>query len=129
MAAPSNTIIVPVKEVRNGVVLLKDGGYRGILLCHRLTSPLNPRTSRRESSVDSTFLNTLDFTVEIVVHSRKTDIRPYLELLQGRLEVQSTELMRLQLREYMGFIQNLIEGSSIMTKMFYVIVRSRGRGE
>ena len=114
---------VPVKEVRNGVVLLKDGGYRGILLCSSINFALKSEDEQKGIIGGfQTFLNALDFTVQIVIHSRKMDIRPYLELLQGRLEVQSTELMRLQLREYMGFIENMVEGSAIMTKMFYVII-------
>src|SRR5690606_24200499 len=67
-------------------------------------------------------LNTLDFTIEIVVHSRKTDIRPYLTHLEERAGQQTTELMQLQLREYIGFIRNFIESSDIMTKTFYVVV-------
>lgn len=114
---------VPVREVRNGVVLLKDGGYRGILMCSSINFELKSEDEQRGIIGGfQTFLNTLDFDVQIVVHSRKMDIRAYLELLQGRMETQSTELMRLQLREYIGFIQNLVEGSDIMTKMFYVIV-------
>jgi hypothetical protein len=122
-ATKATQSFVPVKEVRNGIVLLKDGGYRGILMCSSLNFALKSEDEQKGIIGGfQTFLNTLDFTVEIVVHSRKMDIRPYLELLQGRMEAQSTELMRLQLREYMAFIENLIEGSSIMTKMFYVIV-------
>lgn len=68
------------------------------------------------------FLNTLDFSVQIVVHSRKTDIRPYLTLLNERMEHQTSELMRIQLREYIQFIRNFIEGSEIMTKTFYLVV-------
>jgi hypothetical protein len=60
--------------------------------------------------------------VQIVVHSRKTDIRPYLNLLNERLEHQTSELMRIQLREYIQFIRNFIEGSEIMTKTFYLVV-------
>jgi hypothetical protein len=68
------------------------------------------------------FLNTLDFSVEIVVHSRKMDIRPYLALLSERMEAQSTELMRLQLREYIQFIRGFMDSTSIMTKVFYLVV-------
>lgn len=56
------------------------------------------------------------------MHSRKTDIRPYLSLLQERMDKQESELMRIQLREYIAFIRNFIEGSDIMTKTFYVVV-------
>ena len=114
---------VPVKEVRNGVVLLKDGGYRGIMMCSSINFSLKSEDEQKGIIGGfQTFLNTLDFSVQIVIHSRKMDIRPYLELLRQRMDLQSTELMRLQLREYIAFIENFIVGAEIMTKMFYVVV-------
>lgn len=114
---------VPVSEVRSGVVILKDGGYRGILMCSSLNFALKSEDEQKAIIGGfQNFLNTLDFFVEIVVHSRKTDIRPYLTLLQQRVDLQETELMRIQLREYIAFIRNFIEGSDIMTKTFYVVV-------
>ena len=114
---------VPVSEVRSGVVILKDGGYRGIMMCSSLNFALKSEDEQRAIIGGfQNFLNTLDFTVQIVVHSRKTDVRPYLNLLNERMEHQSSELMRVQLREYMQFIRNFIEGSEIMTKTFYVVV-------
>lgn len=114
---------VPVKEVRNGVVVLKDGGYRGILMCSSVNFSLKSEDEQRAIIGGfQTFLNTLDFSVEIVVHSRKMDVRPYLALLEERAGAQSNELMRLQVREYMSFVRNFIDNSDIMTKMFYVVV-------
>jgi len=114
---------VPVKEVRSGVVILKDGGYRGILMCSSLNFALKSEDEQRAIIGGfQSFINTLDFSVEIVVHSRKTDIRPYLALLEERSPAQQNELMRVQLREYVGFIRNFIEGTDIMTKSFYVVV-------
>lgn len=114
---------VPVKEVRNGVVVLKDDGYRGILMCSSINFALKGEDEQRAIIGGfQSLLNTLDFTIQIVVHSRKTDIRPYLALLETRMQDQATELMRLQLREYIAFIRNFIDSSDIMTKMFYVVV-------
>lgn len=114
---------VPVKEVRNGVIILKEGGYRGILMCSSVNFALKSEDEQKAVIGGfQTFLNTLDFSVEIVVHSRRMDIRPYLALLEERVDVQATELMRIQVREYMQFIKNFIEGSEIMTKLFYVVV-------
>src|SRR6266481_4175489 len=114
---------VPVSEVRSGVVILKEGGYRGIMLCSSLNFALKSEDEQRAIIGGfQNFLNTLDFTVQIVVHSRKTDVRPYLALLNERLEHQTTELMRIQVREYIAFIRNFIEGSDIMTTTFYVVV-------
>lgn len=122
-ASKATQSFVPVKEVRNGVVILKDGGYRGILMCSSINFSLKSEDEQRGIIGGfQTFLNTLDFSVQIVVHSRKMDIRPYLQILAERMDAQSTELMRLQLREYIAFIENFVEGSDIMTKMFYVVV-------
>lgn len=114
---------VPVQEVRNGVIVLKDGGYRGVLMCSSINFALKSEDEQRAIIGGfQTFLNTLDFTVEIVVHSRKMDVRPYLKTLEGRADAQTTELMKIQLREYINFIRNFIDKSDIMTKTFYVIV-------
>lgn len=114
---------VPVKEVRNGVIVLKDDGYRGVLMCSSINFALKGEDEQRAIIGGfQSLLNTLDFSIQIVVHSRKTDIRPYLALLETRMQDQTTELMRLQLREYIAFIRNFIDSSDIMTKMFYVVV-------
>lgn len=114
---------VPVKEVRNGIIFLKDGGYRAVLMCSSTNFALkSPDEQRAIIGGFQTFLNTLDFSIEIVIHSRKMDIRPYLATLAEREAVQQTELMKIQVREYTQFIKNFIEGADIMTKLFYVVV-------
>ncbi len=119
----STQSFVPVQEVRNGVVILKDGGYRGIMMCSSLNFALKSEDEQKAIIGGfQNFLNTLDFSIQIVIHSRKMDIRPYLALLQERMQLQTSELMRIQLREYQAFIRNFIEGADIMTKTFYIVV-------
>ena len=124
MAIPQATqSFVPVKEVRNGVIILKDDGYRGVLMCSSLNFSLKSEDEQRAIVGGfQSFLNTLDFSVQIVVHSRKMDIRPYLALLEERITKQQSELMRIQVREYMQFIQGFMDTTDVMTKLFYVIV-------
>ncbi len=124
MAIPQATqSFVPVKEVRNGVIILKDDGYRGVLMCSSLNFSLKSEDEQRAIVGGfQSFLNTLDFSVQIVVHSRKMDIRPYLALLEDRATKQQSELMRIQVREYMQFIQGFMDNVEVMTKLFYVIV-------
>lgn len=126
-ASKSTQSFVPVETVRSGIAVLKDGGYRGILMCSSLNFALKAEEEQQAIiGAFQNFLNTIDFTVQIVVHSRKMDIRPYLALLNERMERQTSELMRIQLREYIAFIRNFVEGSDIMTKTFYVIVPYEG---
>ena len=124
MAVPKATQdFVPVKEVRNGVIILKDNGYRGVLMCSSLNFAL--KSEGEQAAIINgfqQFLNTIDFSVEIVVHSRAMDIRPYLGLLETRMDAQQSELMRTQLREYIQFIKGFMDSTDIMTKLFYVVV-------
>ena len=114
---------VPVREVRNGVVILKDDGYRGILMCSSLNFSLKSEDEQRAIILGfQSFLNTLDFSVQVVVHSRKMDIRPYLALLEERISAQQSELMRIQVREYIQFIKGFMDNVEVMTKLFYVVV-------
>jgi hypothetical protein len=124
MAAPNATQnFVPVKEVRNGVILLKNGEYRGILMCSSTNFALKSEDEQRGIIGGfQNLLNTLDFSIEIVVHSRKMDLRPYLSLLAERESAQATELMKIQVREYVQFVKSFSDAANIMTKMFYVIV-------
>jgi hypothetical protein len=68
------------------------------------------------------FLNSLDFSVQISVQSRKLEIRPYISTLEDRLKETLDELMRIQIREYIEFIKSFTEAANIMTKHFFVIV-------
>lgn len=114
---------VPIKEVRDGVVILKDGGMRAILLCSSLNFSLKSEDERNAILLQfQDFLNSLDFSIEILVQSRKLDIRPYLALLEEREALQENNLLKIQVREYIEFIKNFTESTNIMTKHFFIVV-------
>lgn len=114
---------VPIQEVRDGVLLLKDGGMRAILLASSLNFALKSEEEKNAIIFQfQDFLNSLDFSVEIVIQSRKLDIRPYIALLEGREKEQTNNLMKIQTREYIEFIKSFTESTNIMTKNFFVVV-------
>lgn len=114
---------VPIKEVRDGIILLKDGGMRAILLCSSLNFSLKSEDEKNAILLQfQDFLNSLDFSVEILVQSRKLDIRPYIALLEEQEKNQLNSLMKIQTREYIEFIRSFAESTNIMTKHFFVIV-------
>ncbi len=114
---------VPIKEVRDGVVILKDGGMRAILLCSSMNFSLKSADEKSAILLQfQDFLNSLDFSIEILVQSRKLDIRPYVALLEEQEKIQENDLMKIQVREYIGFIKSFTESANIMTKNFFIIV-------
>lgn len=114
---------VPLKEVHDGVALLKDGSLRAILLTSSLNFSLKSDDERQAIIFQfQEFLNSLDFPLQICVDSRRLDIRPYIALLENQFKEQVNDLMKIQTREYIEFIKKFTETTNIMTKSFFVIV-------
>jgi type IV secretory pathway VirB4 component len=114
---------VPIKDVRDGVVILKDGSMRAILLSSSLNFSLKSVDERNAIILQfQDFLNSLDFGIEISISSRRLDIRPYLALLEERFKEQTNDLMKIQTREYIDFVKKFTESTNIMTKSFFVVV-------
>ena len=123
LKAKATQEFVPIKEVRDGVILLKDGGLRAIILANSINLSLKSSEEQRATIMQfQTFLNTLDFPIQISIQSRKLDIRPYLLLLENRMKVQNEPLLKLQTKEYINFIKNFTDTTSIMTKSFFIVV-------
>ncbi|OGG77518.1 hypothetical protein A3B35_01755 [Candidatus Kaiserbacteria bacterium RIFCSPLOWO2_01_FULL_54_24] len=114
---------VPVSEVRDGVVVLKDRGLRAILLASSLNFALKSEDEQTAFIVQfQNFLNSLDFSVQIFVQSRMLDIRPYIATLEAAYKEQLDDLMRIQIREYIEFVRSFTEAANIMTKNFFIAV-------
>ncbi|MDO8481895.1 MAG: hypothetical protein Q7S75_02330 [bacterium] len=122
-SSKSTQEFVPVREVRDGIVVLKDGGLRAILLASSLNFALKSEDEQTAFIIQfQNFLNSLDFSIQIFVESRMLDIRPYVATLETAYKEQLDDLMRIQIREYIEFVRSFTESANIMTKNFFVIV-------
>lgn len=114
---------VPIKEIKQGIVVLRDDSLRGIIMASSLNFALKSADEQQSILLQfQNFLNSLDFSVQIFIQSRRLDIRPYIALLETRLKEQMSDLLKIQTREYIQFIKNFTENSNIMTKTFFVVV-------
>ncbi len=115
--------LVEIQEIKNGVVFLKGGGLRKVLM----TSGINMDLKSDEEQAAITyiyqnFLNSLDFSVQFVIHSRKINIEGYLNILRERHEQENNELLKNQISEYIEFIRSFVEANAVMSKNFFVVV-------
>jgi type IV secretory pathway VirB4 component len=127
MAEPKKTKaaqeFVPIKEVRGGVMILKDSTLVGVMLASSVNFALKSQDEQTAILAQfQNFLNSLDFSVQFFIQSRKLDIRPYIALLEERLRAQTEELMKIQVREYIEFIRTVTDRANIMSKHFFVVV-------
>lgn len=122
MILPTHNLI-KVKDIKNGICFLENGGLRGILKVTGLNFGL---LSEKEQDIVisqfKNFLDGLDFPVEILVLSRLENINDYLKILHLRLEEEKDPLIKFQLEEYISFLEDYLNNHQIMKKLFIIVV-------
>jgi len=114
---------VPIKEIRNGTVVLKNGTILSVLMASSINIALKSSDEQEAILIQfQNFLNSVDFSVQFFIQSRELDIRPYVALMEEKFTAQTNELMKVQTREYIEFIKKFTEEANIMTKTFFVVV-------
>lgn len=111
------------KKIKDGIIVLKNNGLRGVLMVSSLNFAL--KSADEQTAIISqfqSFLNSLDFSCQIVIQSRKLNITGYLERLAEIEGKEQNELLKLQILEYKKFVEQIAKEGSIMQKTFYVVV-------
>ena len=123
VSSKSTQEFVPIKEIRDGVIILKDNSLRMILMASTLNFAL--KSEEEQSAIVlqyQNFLNSLDFPVQFFIQSRKLDIGPYLAILSEAEKSHDNELLRIQTKEYAEFVKNFVQVTNVMSKTFYIAV-------
>lgn len=114
---------VPVRDIRDGVVIMKNGQLASVLLATSINFALKSLDEQRAILHQfQSFLNTLDFSLQFYVQSRRLNIKPYINLLESREGYQDNDLMKIQLQEYIEFVSSFTSEVDIMTKNFFIVV-------
>lgn len=114
---------IRIGEIRDNVLVLKNGGMRAVLKTSSIN--FNLKSEEEQNSIIYAyqgFLNSLEFPIQILVRSKKLDIDNYIEQVKQLGEKQLNKLLQEQTYEYADYIKRLVEYADIMEKEFYVIV-------
>ncbi len=112
-----------IDQIREGLLVLKNKSLRAVMMVSSLNFAL--KSDEEQSAIISQFqefLNSLDFTCQIVIQSRKLNITGYLDKIKELEAKQENELLRIQTKAYHDFIQELVSAGTIMSKSFFVII-------
>ncbi|MDX9779328.1 MAG: hypothetical protein RBT30_03765 [Patescibacteria group bacterium] len=112
-----------IAEIKDDVVIMKDGTLRAVLLASSINFAL--KSEDEQNAVINSyvmFLNNLNFMLEIVIQSRELDIDNYLNYLKEKEKQQINKLLKLQTAEYIEYIKELTSIGKIMNKRFFVVV-------
>ena len=102
---------------------MKDGSLRSVIMTSSVNFALKSSDEQEAIIMQfQNFLNSLNFSIQIFMESRRLDIRPYIALLENVIKEQRNDLLRIQTREYITFIKTFTEQVNIMNKSFFVVV-------
>ncbi len=112
-----------IAEIRENLVILKDGTLRSVLLVSSINFSLKS-LDEQNAIVQAymQFLNSLDFPIQIVIQSRRMNIDNYMTQLDEQRKTIENELLKRQINDYQDFVKQLVKLGDIMQKRFYVVV-------
>ncbi len=116
-----NTLLI--SEIRDGMVIMKDGSFRAVVACKSINFDL--MSSREREGVEysyQNFLNSLYFDIQIFIRSQRVDIGPYIDRLVEIRRSQDNMLLNVLMDDYINFIDALSQEANIMDKSFFIVV-------
>ncbi len=120
---PATQRYLDIAEIRDDVVIMKDGTLRAVIMVASINFALKS-VDEQEAIVQAytSFLNGLEYPIQVVIQSRKMNIESYMTSLQEQQKKTSNDLLRAQIADYRNFVQELVTLGEIMQKKFYVVV-------
>ena len=115
---PANSLdLLAIQEVHHDTIILKSGGLVQVLMVSGTNFSLKPESEQNVLTASyQRFLNSLGFTIQIIVHSRKVNVERYLENLAKRQNEEPSPLLQNQIAEYRQFVESFVKENPIMTK-------------
>jgi type IV secretory pathway VirB4 component len=119
----SSLDLVDIQEIKENTVILKDGGLRQVIMVGGVNFALKSDSEQNIiTQAYQTFLNGIDFPLQILIHSRKVNIDKYIEGLVKRKGVEESPILQNQIDEYAEFIKSFVQKNAIMEKTFLVVI-------
>ncbi len=120
---PATQKFIEIEHIKDGVVYLKGGALRKVLIVSGVNFDLKSDAEQNLILASfQDFLNTIDFSVQLFIHSRKINIDAYLESMAKRKETEESELLKIQIEDYIDFIRSFVDQNAIISKSFFIIV-------
>ncbi|MBI2596409.1 hypothetical protein HYW46_06810 [Candidatus Daviesbacteria bacterium] len=114
---------LPIKDILNDLIILKDGSVSCVIKTSAVNFGLI--SENEQLAIISSFaglLNSLSFSIQLVIRSKRLDISSYLKLLDESRNKQNNPLLRDMMGRYRTFIESVIRENEVLDKQFYVVI-------
>ena len=116
--------MLPISEIKNWIVILKDWGLRSIIKVEWLNLDLKNYDEQQVILEQyKRFLNWLSFPIQIVIRNNYLDLSKYLNYISNNLTKITNPTLKTTGESYFKFLQNIDSKQGlIFEKTFYIVV-------
>lgn len=114
---------LPIKDIRDDLVILKDGSVTSVIKTSAVNFGL--LSENEQLAIISSFaglLNSLSFSIQIMIRSKRLDISSYLQKLDEAQSKQKNPLLADIMGRYRIFIESVIRENEVLDKQFYIAI-------
>lgn len=119
---PNTKDFVPIETVTNDVAILKDGTV--VMVVQTSAVNFDLLSEGEQLAIIGSFagfLNSLSFSIQILIRSKKLDISHYLKILKEAEIKQFNPLLQMMMQRYRAFVEAIIRDNEVLDKQFYVV--------
>ena len=112
-----------VKDISDSFVLFTDSTAVSVVQVNATNFSLQSQIEQ-ESKIASyaSFLNSLSFSIQILIRSHKLDISSYLASLEIQSNQAKDQNISLFIKNYKSFVEELLKTRTVLDKKFYIII-------
>lgn len=112
-----------IEDIRDNFVILRDGG--AVLVITTTAINFGLLSEKEQDAIIFAYaamINSLTFSLQLVVRSQKKDVSGYLHLLDQALEKEAKEEIKEQIRKYKVFISEIVAKNEVLDKKFFLAI-------
>lgn len=112
-----------IEDVKEDILILKDGRTCVIIETSAVNFTLLSEVEQESKiAAFAGLLNSINFNLQIVVHTENVDVSKYIITLEKYYEKQKNDKIKYQIRNYIEFIKNLIKRNDVLDKRFFIVI-------
>jgi len=112
-----------VEEVVDNLVLLKDGSCAMVLEIGAVNfGLLSEKEQRAMIYAYAALLNSLTFSIQILIKSTKKDISNYFKLFGEEEIKQPKDILKERIKKYKEFVSSIVSTNKVLDKKFYIVI-------
>ena len=114
---------LPITDITNDIVIYKDGGAALVMESTSLNFGL--LSEKEQAAVIAAYaalINSLSFSMQVVVRTQRKDISSYLRFLDEQDAKITHPLLKTLMQGYKGFILESVKKKNVLGKRFFVVL-------